>query len=133
MGTSPGQKIRRNLKNEDQTKNNYYVEFMFLILLLGAHCVITNVTGILHLSGADPRFLLTGFICERSERGERKRVVSSEARKYSWGVWGGAVSPPSGAGAEPRKFSRFSPLENVKSMILISIYKKIHRFTPSKK
>ena len=41
-------------------------------------------------TGADSGYLLTGFI---SERGERKRVVSSEARKYSWGVWGGAVSP----------------------------------------
>ena len=52
------------------------------------------------LSGADPEKMVTG-LCERSERDERQRAVSSEARNTSWGVWGGA----------PENFSIFNLYE----------------------
>ena len=54
-------------------------------------------------TGTDLGFFLNGFYLETSEASKRaERVINS------WGVWGGAVSPPRGVrGAGPENFSIF--------------------------
>ena len=92
-------------------------------------------------SGADPGFLLTGFFnaSEASEwSGASQASVASktsvarvarEASKKQLGGLGGAVSPPSGAGAEPRKIFKICCSNKPKSFILAqqkSVFKPLY-------
>ena len=58
----------------------------------------------------------------RAKRGRRAlaRVVSREARKKQLGGLGGAVSPPTGFGAEPRKFLGFRCLNGLILCLLVT-------------
>jgi hypothetical protein len=77
----------------------------FFLLVMPAMDFINNEN--IMKSGADPEKMVTG-LCERSERDERQRAVSSEARNLQLGGLGGRCKPPQrGMGRSPRKFSIF--------------------------